>query len=163
MKTENNVSIRASLQQRGEPTDRNKFAYDLSSFNPRLTSAARRTQWECREGDQHLVSIRASLQQRGEPPPLDGLAHHLTVSIRASLQQRGERRAESGFPSGLSCFNPRLTSAARRTLYLWRLRNLGRVSIRASLQQRGELARPDRGCVGGEVSIRASLQQRGER
>jgi len=84
-------------------------------FNPRLTSAARRT---CPWRAGHIggrVSIRASLQQRGErvinfPTSLDDL-----VSIRASLQQRGEH-AEI-VPLIHQCF----------------------VSIRASLQQRGEL------------------------
>ncbi len=85
------------------------------------------------------VSIRASLQQRGEHVlPAAGQAT-FKVSIRASLQQRGERivrqlhgKVISKFQSAphfsseanlfymvrhlvAQSFNPRLTSAARRT------------------------------------------------
>src|SRR6266540_909935 len=87
----NNVSIRASLQQRGEP---------LSTCNL-LTSCE--------------VSIRASLQQRGERLPSPLLSFEREVSIRASLQQRGEPAHYPIQVPWYSSFNPRLTSAARRT------------------------------------------------
>src|SRR6266511_4081972 len=85
------------------------------------------------------VSIRASLQQRGEPesgpttstnivfqsaPHFSSEANATAsrsrdasslVSIRASLQQRGERAVKLEAGNGNDCFNPRLTSAARRT------------------------------------------------
>src|SRR6266508_3949456 len=84
-------------------------------FNPRLTSAARRTLFDLFRLMLHKVSIRASLQQRGELICWIQSANKYVVSIRASLQQRGERKS--------SCeFSP-----------------LSHVSIRASLQQRGEL------------------------
>src|SRR6266508_4384635 len=63
------VSIRASLQQRGE---REPFHFFSLRSN---------------------VSIRASLQQRGEQVIVSINAPYPAVSIRASLQQRGERRS----------------------------------------------------------------------
>src|SRR6266540_4051405 len=93
------------------------MAYDLARFNPRLTSAARRTDLFL-DLDERIVSIRASLQQRGE------------------LSRRIFRRSDA------RRFNPRLTSAARRTRYVAVLnRRPTGVSIRASLQQRGERRR----------------------
>ncbi len=85
------VSIRASLQQRGELT---------------LLILARNFL---------SVSIRASLQQRGERLVDKAAEARPMVSIRASLQQRGEPL--HSFPAHFQkgSFNPRLTSAARRT------------------------------------------------
>src|SRR6266545_3711170 len=108
------VSIRASLQQRGE-------------------HGGRPGQWRRR-----AVSIRASLQQRGEHNRTRHSHSPNRVSIRASLQQRGEPSTRNGcllfawfqsaphFSSEANAssfgstsiptsFNPRLTSAARRT------------------------------------------------
>jgi len=158
------------------------------SFNPRLTSAARRT-----DGDQatHLsdsVSIRASLQQRGE---------RMTIRPRLVLKLRMFQSAPHfsseanamylAIRADLKSFNPRLTSAARRTQRKSDNRKRSSVSIRASLQQRGERAIAQAFSVSGisfnprltsaarrtrlvasgnlqpQVSIRASLQQRGER
>ncbi len=85
------VSIRASLQQRGE---------------------LRRWRREPEAGD---VSIRASLQQRGELNPETHAIYTNIVSIRASLQQRGEPTPAAVWLFCTPCFNPRLTSAARRT------------------------------------------------
>src|SRR6266508_4369261 len=87
------------------------------SFNPRLTSAARRTDWSVAKGRTCLVSIRASLQQRGELRDHFAAKFYSCVSIRASLQQRGE--LIESLPSVLI-----------------------EVSIRASLQQRGEPVGP---------------------
>ncbi len=56
------------------------------SFNPRLTSAARRTAYQYGRYLRRLVSIRAS----GELDRLNQLILWNLVSIRASLQQRGE-------------------------------------------------------------------------
>src|SRR6266545_3826714 len=86
----------------------------------------------------HVVSIRASLQQRGERASRKGRLENIAVSIRASLQQRGEpnepttevimlkfqtaphfsseaNRGHANTSTGQQGFNPRLTSAARRT------------------------------------------------
>src|SRR6266540_1059179 len=162
-----------------------KSALTSWSFNPRLTSAARRTEQPGGRAPHKVVSIRASLQQRGEQILLSSLALRRFVSIRASLQQRGEpnqpttegmmlkfqsaphfsseaNRGHANTSTGQQGFNPRLTSAARRTQRIeerssWRL-----VSIRASLQQRGELIPCPFYLIVKEVSIRASLQQRGE-
>src|SRR6266511_3050720 len=109
------------------------------SFNPRLTSAARRTDWSVAKGRTCLVSIRASLQQRGEPSRFHDFC----------------RPADCGF-------NPRLTSAARRTSICVRAWQYPRVSIRASLQQRGERVIIESVEPTTKVSIRASLKQRGE-
>src|SRR6266540_2611570 len=87
------------------------------SFNPRLTSAARRTRAEVILCIKISVSIRASLQQRGERNRLNRPVLASVVSIRASLQQRGEQSENPPAPPAPS------------------------VSIRASLQQRGELIR----------------------
>src|SRR6266511_2471791 len=108
------VSIRASLQQRGEPEIR--------------ASVILRAR----------VSIRASLQQRGELKCLRSSRRNSFVSIRASLQQRGEHSIGGGVDINISSFNPRLTSAARRTAFSISPPLNRRVSIRASLQQRGE-------------------------
>ncbi len=156
------VSIRASLQQRGEPEIR--------------ASVILRAR----------VSIRASLQQRGELKCLRSSRRNSFVSIRASLQQRGEHSIGGGVDINISSFNPRLTSAARRTLFFLsrmrqrtgfnpRLTSAARrtidnkfrkvaslVSIRASLQQRGEQQLLSNVFLFVHVSIRASLQQRGE-
>ena len=138
------------------------------SFNPRLTSAARRTARACASGSQADVSIRASLQQRGERARANEEIGRYQVSIRASLQQRGEpptrlpipaRAAFQSAPhfsseaneirirdeSRQARFNPRLTSAARRTRRHVEVDRRTCVSIRASLQQRGEpgYGRPD--------------------
>src|SRR6266545_1827125 len=108
------VSIRASLQQRGERLFE-RLIPCFSGFNPRLTSAARRTPRSVCFTQTTSVSIRASLQQRGERAPRNQRADSLSVSIRASLQQRGEPNGWS-IPHRLHrSFNPRLTSAARRT------------------------------------------------
>src|SRR6266508_1530497 len=109
------VSIRASLQQRGE-----------RGRAPHV-------------GGYYSVSIRASLQQRGEqtrlllmhqPAGFQSAPHFSSeananfgttlkdeagVSIRASLQQRGEPVGLGGESCRRCRFNPRLTSAARRT------------------------------------------------
>jgi len=74
----------------------------IGGFNPRLTSAARRTLYRGRLlWPSHEVSIRASLQQRGEPISPLGTDTGCRVSIRASLQQRGEpqRRRRKFLPS----------------------------------------------------------------
>src|SRR6266540_2055070 len=109
------VSIRASLQQRGERADGSDLPA-ARSFNPRLTSAARRTLSGKRKGSQNRVSIRASLQQRGEHFGCSQRRPGRLVSIRASLQQRGEHAYNHLYHHLSSGFNPRLTSAARRTI-----------------------------------------------
>jgi len=108
------VSIRASLQQRGEHVISDRDTAESRGFNPRLTSAARRTDL-----------VRESLLL-------------CFVSIRASLQQRGELGGVAVAAYFIYSFNPRLTSAARRTRCGLLFYAPRKVSIRASLQQRGE-------------------------
>src|SRR6266508_867973 len=131
-------------------------------FNPRLTSAARRTKYESVMSHAKRVSIRASLQQRGEHAgtwkliagPVFQSAPHFSSEANPGMED--QRRREQRF-------NPRLTSAARRTRWkvALELQFLG-VSIRASLQQRGERINNLYIPQITLVSIRASLQQRGE-
>jgi len=158
------------------------------SFNPRLTSAARRTiaipiefynslKFQSAphfgsEANHYIyskvhhfssVSIRASLRQRGEPStsspskspssrfqsaphfgseanpsitsPLIGMSSFQSAPHFGSEANPGRncRDHKAG-----RCFNPRLTSAARRTPTLTAIYGGTKVSIRASLRQRGE-------------------------
>src|SRR6266545_485720 len=156
------VSIRASLQQRGE-------------------HGGRPGQWRRR-----AVSIRASLQQRGERRHPLGALLFRQVSIRASLQQRGEQARARQTRIWFSSFNPRLTSAARRTdenssskpittRFNPRLTSAARrtrpkraeMILMASFNPRLTSAArrtmlADSKMYDSGVSIRASLQQRGE-
>src|SRR6266540_1849180 len=113
------VSIRASLQQRGELTLLILARNFLSvSIRASLQQRGERLVDKAAEA-RPMVSIRASLQQRGEPLHTYLYPSIFRVSIRASLQQRGEPWTKS-FPSKKrKCFNPRLTSAARRTRSLF--------------------------------------------
>src|SRR6266545_3107155 len=107
-------------------------------FNPRLTSAARRTIFTCVAMLTNHVSIRASLQQRGEQGRAPHVGGYYSVSIRASLQQRGEQtrlllmHQPAGFQSA-----PHFSSEANAN-FGTTLKDEAGVSIRASLQQRGE-------------------------
>src|SRR6266508_3832233 len=85
------ISIRASLQQRGEPGLLRSNPQIRYGFNPRLTSAARRT-----------------ANQLGSPCVIECFNPRLTSAARRTLREAA-RKAEH-----LS-FNPSLTSAARRT------------------------------------------------
>src|SRR6266545_5939225 len=132
-------------------------------FNPRLTSAARRTF--------HPLSIlrkkevQSAPHFRSEANSLEREESEKLGKFQSAPHFSSEANAiESWQEWHLSMFQsaPHFSSEANEGLRVDFLVDC-RVSIRASLQQRGELARPDRGCVGGEVSIRASLQQRGER
>ena len=69
---------------------KDSYSTSLRRFNPRLTSAARRTQVYRYIRRSNRVSIRASLQQRGEQYIIMAMMIKDPVSIRASLQQRGE-------------------------------------------------------------------------
>jgi len=156
------VSIRASLQQRGEPRSIS-FVCCRSRFNPRLTSAARRTRSAERLISELPVSIRASLQQRGEPfrdsnvlvdalfqsaPHFSSEANTVPLSAAQIIAfQSAPHFSSEANPRrgrdrpGVLRFNPRLTSAARRTRKSpFKSSQKDCVSIRASLQQRGELS-----------------------
>src|SRR6266540_3962743 len=87
-----------------------------SSFNPRLTSAARRTSRAGITGSQEGVSIHASPQRQGEQISFKFLSKTFDVSIHASPQRQGEPQREALKVVDKS-FNPRLTSAARRTSF----------------------------------------------
>src|SRR6266511_3967800 len=86
----------------------------IRGFNPRLTSAARRT--NCRHRQRRILEFQSAPHFSSEANSRlrVGSIRSSNVSIRASLQQRGEL-AQAALLPGLSCFNPRLTSAARRT------------------------------------------------
>src|SRR6266540_3323678 len=207
---ERNVSIRASLQQRGELIAATVKG-ESSSFNPRRTSAARRTpvfgwvllgaamfqsaphfsseanlprQRYCRV---YRVSIRASLQQRGERRNPRYIYRSLRVQSAPHFSSEanvGLIEIKGRFGEG---FNPRLTSAARRTLH-WAMTKRFKFKFQSAPHFSSEanlplcyflLFRPmfqsaphfsseanSAGIlqtdVGTIVSIRASLQQRGE-
>src|SRR6266508_3695395 len=92
----------------------------------------------------------------------------MSFSISTKFQSAPHFSSEANLPSkrnfsSLVGFNPRLTSAARRTYLFAVLRRNPPVSIRASLQQRGERQIQCKAKMSRLVSIRASLQQRGER
>ncbi len=147
------VSIHASPQRRGEHEEGESegglsgeanvalaVRPDFSRrFNPRLTSAARRTTGE----------------QCGHNGRL--------VSIHASPQRRGELELSHPFLPILLSFNPRLTSAARRTIVIICMSRINVVSIHASPQRRGEQMLKEDAEKGNRVSIHASPQRRGER
>jgi len=88
------VSIRASLQQRGEHASGDHLS------------------------DKLRVSIRASLQQRGERAVEPASESEAEVSIRASLQQRGERPWFASAPAALKVFQsaPHFSSEANSSL-----------------------------------------------
>src|SRR6266498_265835 len=113
-------------------------ACKLISFNPRLTSAARRTLFDLFRLMLHKVSIRASLQQRGErnydvanvgmivfqsAPHFSSEANLFgNATASAPLQFQSAPHFSSEANNSIDkirlddCgFNPRLTSAARRT------------------------------------------------
>src|SRR5262249_20069326 len=108
------VSIHASRQPRGEPLAEGQFPEELN------------------------VSIHASRQPGGELSRAEWRLQTISVSIHASRKPRGERGRERGISTVVAfqstphvsreanaprnkvspsqrCFNPRLTSAARRT------------------------------------------------
>src|SRR6266540_1037489 len=133
------VSIHASPQRQGEL--RNNIALHLFSecFNPRLTSAARRTPRDAALYNSPDVSIHASPQRQGEHYAEMQIGRFQRVSIHASPQRQGEQMRirefewkeyvsihaspqRQGEPDNRAAvfvrnmgFNPRLTSAARRT------------------------------------------------
>ena len=109
------VSIHASLPQRGEPEKPTTATEEKRGFNPRLTSAARRTL--CAAGDSG-----------------DHLAFQSTPHFRSEANRAVIAAVNHAGPS----FNPRLTSAARRTCRLSAGFGFINVSIHASLPQRGE-------------------------
>src|SRR6266542_934351 len=108
-------------------------------FNPLLTSAARRTSNSGRFGSvlmfqstphpsgkanisskalvryEMVVSIHASPQRQGEQIRQVLYKRNILVSIHASPQRQGELRNNIALHLFSECFNPRLTSAARRT------------------------------------------------
>src|SRR6266511_4239581 len=84
------------------------------------------------------------------------------VSIHASPQRQGELWLDSCFHSQRICFNPRLTSAARRTGSGARSPHSTTVSIHASPQRQGEQKSTVKEKPGKSVSIHASPQRQGE-
>src|SRR6266540_668881 len=107
------VSIRASLQQRGEPIQQRAPIFS-TSFNPRLTSAARRTNelihnLSCVafQSAPHFSSEANPVVKRGRPRKV------VFQSAPHFSSEANHRYVISSSP--IPSFNPRLTSAARRT------------------------------------------------
>src|SRR6266540_1763223 len=135
------VSIRASLQQRGELTRVHRFSFGWRHFNPRLTSAARRTPdekaivsaWPVFQSAPHFSSEANTCSgDYDKPPHVFQSAPHFSseANIIISLSAVSSREFQSAphFSSEANQkirqltalvsqgFNPRLTSAARRTV-----------------------------------------------
>jgi len=131
------VSIRASLQQRGEPIQQRAPIFS-TSFNPRLTSAARRTNelihnLSCVafQSAPHFSSEANPVVKRGRPRKVvfqsaphfsseANIAVFHAVGVRYSFQSAPHFSSEANdryviSSSPIPSFNPRLTSAARRT------------------------------------------------
>src|SRR6266508_2879299 len=134
------VSIRASLQQRGELTRVHRFSFGWRHFNPRLTSAARRTPdekaivsaWPVFQSAPHFSSEANTCSGEYDKPPhvfqsaphfsseanqkIRQLTGLVSLSFNPRLTSAARRTRESRCAAlTLNCFNPRLTSAARRT------------------------------------------------
>src|SRR6266498_602707 len=131
------VSIRASLQQRGEPIQQRAPIFS-TSFNPRLTSAARRTNelihnLSCVafQSAPHFSSEANPVVKRGRPRKVvfQSAPH---FSSEANKRSMPSLRTPLAFQSA-----PHFSSEANHfsifdmSFHRW-------VSIRASLQQRGE-------------------------
>src|SRR6266542_3583258 len=131
------VSIRASLQQRGEPIQQRAPIFS-TSFNPRLTSAARRTNelihnLSCVafQSAPHFSSEANPVVKRGRPRKVvfqsaphfsseANIAVFHAVGVRYSFQSAPHFSSEANdryviSSSPIPSFKPRLTSAARRT------------------------------------------------
>src|SRR6266511_3381726 len=156
------VSIRASLQQRGEPIQQRDPIFS-TSFNPRLTSAARRTNelihnLSCVafQSAPHFSSEANPVVKRGRPRKVvfQSAPHFSSEANIAVFHAVGVRLAFQSAPHFSSEANH--FSIFDMSFHRW-------VSIRASLQQRGERQLTAQVLWAKLVSIRASLQQRGER
>src|SRR6266542_3978769 len=135
------VSIRASLQQRGERAAHASiispeavqsaphFSSEANHYQPATYSHLARFQSAphfSSEANAYQVLFCLLKERFQSAPHFSSEANPLTirfksrgirVSIRASLQQRGERRSPEWARQIRKSFNPRLTSAARRTVY----------------------------------------------
>src|SRR6266540_646779 len=113
------VSIHASPQRQGELLYNIALHLFSECFNPRLTSAARRTPRDAALYNSPDVSIHASPQRQGEHYAEMQIGRFQRVSIHASPQRQGELVKWCWMELSRLSFNPRLTSAARRTIHLW--------------------------------------------
>src|SRR6266542_4257828 len=202
------VSIRPSLQQRGErklalscgcpevfqSTPHFSSEANLTfkpvailkrGFNPRLTSAARRTSGQA--SHQHALRFQSTPHFSSEANSVFDSWRHKSKRFNPRLTSAARRTAErDGSGSADRCFNPRLTSAARRTPGKWvnqkgfeMFQSTPHFSSEANLSRmRVELRRSSfnprltsaarrttstrRRQYSTSVSILASLQQRGE-
>src|SRR6266511_703776 len=161
--TSSNVTFQSAphFSSEANATDRREV-FLATCFNPRLTSAARRTHsmsflFNC----QRSFNPRLTSAARRTPNPL-----HLSncpeefqsaphFSSEANWRVRSKVRPIRGF-------NPRLTSAARRTNCRHRQRRILEIQSAPHFSSEANLHR-QRYCRVYRVSIRASLQQRGER
>ena len=156
------VSIHASPQQRGELIERHTPIPALACFNPRLTSAARRTRGSRTDvlsayefqSTPHLSS-EANASVSLAPIDLESFNPRLTSAARRTSKLSVRFLA-------VSRFNPRLTSAARRTKRLLSLAESCSVSIHASPQQRAEMHEENIKVERIDVSIHPPPHQRGE-
>src|SRR6266536_3620176 len=132
------VSIRASLQQRGEPIQRALLArWELFQSAPHFSSEANlrilRRFYACKR-----VSIRASLQQRGELIYAVIHTQHMLFQSAPHFSS-GANPLVANAPAADNVFQsaPHFSSEANACYSVIAVRRRS-VSIRASLQQRGE-------------------------
>src|SRR6266498_1251483 len=156
------VSIRASLQQRGE-----RQICNIIIANTEFQSAPH---FSSEANKRSMPSLRTPLAFQSAPHfsseanhfSIFDMSFHRWVSIRASLQQRGERQLTAQV-LWAKLVSIRASLQQRGELIWWvQVVYKNVVSIRASLQQRGELICWIQSANKYVVSIRASLQQRGE-
>ena len=109
------VSIRASLRQRGEPYHVLKGDYvTVFQSAPHFGSEANTYPVRGKTGHSEFQSA-PHFGSEANPNPPSPSPCTTVVSIRASLRQRGEPTQEVDINLPPPRFNPRLTSAARRT------------------------------------------------
>ncbi len=113
------VSIRASLQQRGERAQVTATAVTAGAFQSAPHFSSEANALSPPKAPSGIVSIRASLQQRGElmvqVAPCSDVCFNPRLTSAARRTSAWRRSSSSP-----CCFNPRLTSAARRTPRIFR-------------------------------------------
>src|SRR6266508_4109486 len=109
------VSIHASPQRQGE-LRRQLHGFVIAMFQSTPHLSGKANSLSGRAPIPPEVSIHASPQRQGERRNIVRLLQVKLVSIHASPQRQGEPQNDGQNREQLLRFNPRLTSAARRTL-----------------------------------------------
>src|SRR6266545_4971063 len=155
------VSIRASLQQRGELSGSAEKEINISFQSaPHFSSEANHPRWM---GLPAILQFQSAPHFSSEANDRSGTAEGADAAFQSAPHFSSEANTrEKIVLSRQLCFNPRLTSAARRTFHpLSILRKKEFQSAPHFSSEANEGLRVDF-LVDCLVSIRASLQQRGE-